>query len=58
MTDSLDIFSPFAASDGMIHFYTFGAKNEIPALVAALLSKGFELTFQDECGNVAPGIKR
>jgi tRNA (guanine37-N1)-methyltransferase len=58
MTDSLDVFSPFAARDGMIHFYTFGAKNEIPALVAALESKGFELTFQDECGNVAPGIKR
>lgn len=58
MTDSLDIFSPFAARDGMIHFYTFGAKNEIPALVAALESRGFELTFQDECGNVAPGIKR
>jgi tRNA (guanine37-N1)-methyltransferase len=58
MTDSLDVFTPFAARDGMIHFYTFGARNEIPALVAALESKGFELTFQDECGNVAPGIKR
>ena len=58
MNDSLDIFAPFAARDGMIHFYAFGAKNEIPALVAALESRGFDLTFQDECGNVAPGIKR
>lgn len=58
MKDSLDIFSPFTTRDGMIHFYTFGAKNEIPALVDALGNKGFELTFQDECGNVAPGIKR
>lgn len=58
MKDSLDVFSPFAARDGMIHFYTFGAKNEMPALVAALEGRGFDLTFQDECGNVAPGIKR
>lgn len=58
MTDSLDFFAPFAARDGMIHFYTFGARNEIPALVAALEIRGFDLTFQDECGNVAPGIKR
>lgn len=58
MNDSLDIFAPFAARDGMIHFYTFGPRNGIPALVEALEKKGFDLTFQDECGNVAPGIKR
>jgi len=58
MKDSLDIFSPFAGRDGMIHYYTFGARNEVPALVGELERKGFDLTFRNECGNVAPGIKR
>lgn len=58
MKDSLDLFSPFAGGDGMIHFYTFGAKNEVPGVVDELERKGFDLTFQNECGNVAPGIKR
>ena len=58
MDDSLDIFSPFAATDGMIHFYTFRARNEIPALVEEFTAKGFDITYQNDCGNVAPGIKR
>jgi tRNA (guanine37-N1)-methyltransferase len=58
MKDSLEIFSGFAARDGMIHFYTFGPRNEMPAMVDAISRKGFDLTYQNECGNVAPGIKR
>jgi tRNA (guanine37-N1)-methyltransferase len=58
MDDSLDLFSPFAAREGMIHFYTFKAKNEVPGLLEQLSEKGFGLTYQNECGNVAPGIKR
>ncbi|HEX3001126.1 MAG TPA: RsmD family RNA methyltransferase, partial [Methanoregula sp.] len=58
MDDSLDIFPPFAARDGMIHFYTFKAKNEISGLLERFHEKGFGLTYQNDCGNVAPGIKR
>ena len=58
MKDSLDIFAPFAAHDGMIHFYTFAPKNEIPGLVESLEKEGFGLTYQNDCGNVAPGIRR
>ena len=58
MDSILDVLSPFAAGDGMIHFYTFRAGNEIPALVEELAGKGFDLTYQNSCGNVAPGISR
>jgi tRNA (guanine37-N1)-methyltransferase len=58
MDDSLGLFSPFTAWDGMIHFYTFKAGNEIPALEQEFSLKGFDITFQNDCGNVAPGIKR
>jgi tRNA (guanine37-N1)-methyltransferase len=58
MDSILDVLSPFAGTDGMIHFYTFGARNGIPALVEDYARKGFDLTYYNSCGNVAPGISR
>jgi len=58
MDTILDVLSPFLAEEGMIHFYTFRAKNEIPALVEEFAGKGFDLTYRNACGNVAPGISR
>jgi len=58
MDDVLDILAPFTATDGMIHFYTFRARNEIPSLVEELAGKGYDLTYRNSCGNVAPGISR
>ncbi|MDD1685849.1 RsmD family RNA methyltransferase [Methanoregula sp.] len=58
MDGILDTLAPYAGRDGMIHFYTFRAANEIPALVDEFTTRGFEITFQNTCGNVAPGIKR
>lgn len=58
MDSILDILSPFACRDGMIHFYTFKARNEIPSLAEEFAQKGFDITYQNSCGNVAPGISR
>jgi tRNA (guanine37-N1)-methyltransferase len=58
MDDILDRLAPSARRDGMLHFYTFAPVNEIPARVEDLGRKGFELTYQNRCGNVAPGISR
>ncbi len=58
MDSILDLLSPFAGSDGMIHFYTFGPKNGVPALIEDYAKKGFDLTYYNSCGHVAPGISR
>ena len=54
----LDILSPLAVKDGMIHFYTFRPRNEIPALIEEYVQKGFEVSCYNTCGNVAPGVSR
>jgi tRNA (guanine37-N1)-methyltransferase len=54
----LGVLAPYAREDGMIHFYTFAARNEIPARVEEFEGNGFDLTYQNRCGNVAPGISR
>lgn len=53
-----DVLAPFAGKEGMIHFYTFRPKNEIPAVARAFAEKGFGTTYCNACGNVAPGISR
>jgi tRNA (guanine37-N1)-methyltransferase len=53
-----DILSPLADRNGMIHFYTFKARNEIPALIEEYAQKGFDVTYYNACGNVAPGVSR
>ncbi|MCK7484613.1 MAG: hypothetical protein MZU97_03020 [Bacillus subtilis] len=58
MEGILDILSPFAVRGGMIHFYTFKTRNEIPALIEEYAHKGFDLTYHNSCGNVAPGVSR
>jgi tRNA (guanine37-N1)-methyltransferase len=58
MEGILDILSPFAVQGGMIHFYTFKTRNEIPALIEEYAHKGFDLTYYNSCGNVAPGVSR
>jgi tRNA (guanine37-N1)-methyltransferase len=54
----LDILSPIADRNGMIHFYTFKTRNEIPALIEEYAQKGFDVTYYNACGNVAPGVSR
>jgi tRNA (guanine37-N1)-methyltransferase len=54
----LDILSPLAVRGGMIHFYTFKTRNEIPALIEEYAEKGFDITYYNTCGNVAPGVSR
>jgi tRNA (guanine37-N1)-methyltransferase len=54
----LDIFSPLAVPGGMIHFYTFTTRNQIPALIEEYAQKGFDITYYNTCGNVAPGVSR
>ncbi|MDP2797200.1 MAG: RsmD family RNA methyltransferase [Methanoregula sp.] len=58
MDGILDILSPLAVRGGMIHFYTFKTRNEIPALIEEYAQKGFDLTYYNSCGNVAPGVSR
>ena len=58
MDGVLDLLSPLAVRGGMIHFYTFRARNEIPALIGEYAQKGFGLTYYHSCGNVAPGVSR
>jgi tRNA (guanine37-N1)-methyltransferase len=58
MNGILDILAPLAVRGGMIHFYTFKTRNEIPALIEEYSLKGFDLAYCNECGNVAPGVSR
>lgn len=53
-----DILSPLVVRDGMIHFYTFKTRNEIPALIEEYAQKGFDIIYYNTCGNVAPGVSR
>ena len=58
MDGILDIFSPLVERGGMIHLYTFKTRNEIPTLIEEYVKKGFDLTYHNSCGNVAPGVSR
>jgi tRNA (guanine37-N1)-methyltransferase len=58
MDRMLDILSPLAVKDAMIHFYTFKTRNEIPALIEEYRQQGFDATYYNSCGNVAPGVSR
>lgn len=53
-----DRLAPFARGGGMVHWYTFKAENEIPALIEGFRSRGFAPERHRPCGNVAPGISR
>jgi len=58
MDGVLDLLLLFVKRDGMMHFYTFKTRNEIPALVEEYAQKGFGITYYNTCGNVAPGVSR
>jgi tRNA (guanine37-N1)-methyltransferase len=58
MEGILDILSPLAVRGGMMHIYTFKTRDEIPALIKEYAHKGFDLTYYNSCGNVAPGVSR
>jgi tRNA (guanine37-N1)-methyltransferase len=58
MDHALKTILPLLAEEGMVHFYTFKAKEQIPALTAAYEAKGLAVRYSAPCGNVAPGISR
>jgi tRNA (guanine37-N1)-methyltransferase len=58
MDHALETFLPLLAKGGMVHFYTFKAKDQIPGLIAAYEGIGLTVTYSSPCGNVAPGISR
>jgi tRNA (guanine37-N1)-methyltransferase len=52
------ILAPFVAPGGMIHFYTFKTRQQIPLLIEEYGREGFAITYYRSCGNVAPGVSR
>jgi tRNA (guanine37-N1)-methyltransferase len=58
MDHALETLLPLLTRGGMIHFYTFKAKEQIPGLIAAFEAKGLIVSHSAPCGNVAPGISR
>lgn len=52
------VLAPVIAPGGMIHFYTFKNKEQIPSVIQEFGRSGFALTYYRPCGNVAPGISR
>ncbi|HXX56015.1 MAG TPA: RsmD family RNA methyltransferase [Methanoregula sp.] len=54
----LPVLSRFLAPGGMIHFYTFRNRRQVPGILAAFAENGFSVTYYRSCGNVAPGISR
>jgi tRNA (guanine37-N1)-methyltransferase len=58
MDRALDLLLPCLAGGGMVHFYTFGPKEQIPGLIALYEEKGLTVWYSSPCGNVAPGISR
>lgn len=58
MDRALEILLPCLAGGGMVHFYTFRPKEQIPGIIAAYETEGLEVTYYSPCGNSAPGISR
>jgi tRNA (guanine37-N1)-methyltransferase len=58
MDHALETLLPLLADRGTVHFYTFKAKEQIPALLSGYKAKGLTVTYSSPCGNVAPGISR
>lgn len=54
----LRILAPAVRDGGMIHFYTFRKRYEIPGLVDEYGRDGLSLQGIRRCGNVAPGVSR
>jgi tRNA (guanine37-N1)-methyltransferase len=58
MDHALPALLPLLAAGGMVHFYTFKTREEIPGLVAAFRQLGLTIQYHARCGNVAPGVSR
>ena len=58
MDHMLDRLLPLLSEGGAAHFYTFRAKEQIPALAREYEERGLTVTGYAPCGNVAPGISR
>jgi tRNA (guanine37-N1)-methyltransferase len=54
----LDRIAPVVKSGGMIHFYTFKKRHQIPKLVEDFKRRGLLPLFYRSCGNVAPNVSR
>lgn len=54
----LEVIAPHIHRGGLIHYYTFRKKHQIPGLLDEYEQKGFSATFYRPCGNVAPGVSR
>lgn len=58
MDHALKTLLPLLADGGMVHVYTFRAKEEIPALISGYEGEGLTVRYSAPCGNIAPGISR
>jgi tRNA (guanine37-N1)-methyltransferase len=58
MDEVLDGIVPLVKKSGMIHFYTFKTRQQIPMLMIEYKRKGLHVKFFRPCGNVAPGVHR
>jgi tRNA (guanine37-N1)-methyltransferase len=54
----LRVIAPLVKKWGMIHFYTFKKRHQVPVLIEEYETKGFHVNFFRSCGNVAPGVSR
>jgi tRNA (guanine37-N1)-methyltransferase len=58
MDEILDVIAPRVKNRGMIHFYTFKKRHQIPKLVEDFKRRGLFPVFYRSCGNVAPNVSR
>ena len=58
MDEILDVIALRVKSGGMIHFYTFKKRHQIPKLVEDFIMRGLFPVFYRSCGNVAPNVSR
>jgi len=55
---ALGTLLPVLSDNGMVHFYTFKAKEQIPSVIQAFEREGLRVGYSAPCGNVAPGVSR
>jgi len=58
MDHILERLLPMVRGGGMLHFYTFKKKQQIPQLIKSYSDLGLSVRLCRRCGNVAPGVSR
>jgi tRNA (guanine37-N1)-methyltransferase len=58
MDHALGQLLPHVAEGGVVHFYTFKTKEEIPGFITGYENEGLTVTYHSPCGNIAPGVSR